>query len=203
MCGYVWICVDICFFYRKPYLLLHLCLKFFTFKVVCDHQDLFRKRQEEHQSQLQSCSGNSLFHVSHLAGHAPCCALLFLHYSLQLKSSWISDELHWAQGGIEHRVNKPCSDLHSLSWIPVINFLTKKPPHCVGQEKHLHKVCVQLWDNLLFSVSSKFWGRGYYDKTNIPMCKCKIPLKLNIHTKSQVLLGRGKGKCHFPPSQWG
>lgn len=57
----------------------------------------------------------SLFHVSHLVRHAPCCAFLFLHYSLQLKSGWISDELHWAQGGIEHRVNKPCPDLHSLS----------------------------------------------------------------------------------------
>lgn len=52
----IWICTDMYYFiYSKPYLLLHLSLKFFTFKVVCDHQDLFRERQEEHQSQLQSC----------------------------------------------------------------------------------------------------------------------------------------------------
>lgn len=59
-------------------------------------------------------------------------------------------------------------------------------------------MCVQLWDNFLFSVNGIFWGHSYYDKTNIPMCKCKIPLKLNIYTKSQVLLGRGKGEMSFP-----
>lgn len=32
------------------------------------------------------------------------------------------------------------------------------------------------------------------------MCKCKIPLKLHIYTKSQVLLAKGKGKCHFLPA---
>lgn len=136
-----WICYPHCclqitcmdmyrFLYRKLYLPLHLYLKFFVFTVVCNHQDLFRERQGGAWAPAAILCWNSLLHVSHLVGHAPCCAFLFLHYSLQLKSSWISDELHWAQGGIEHRVNKPCSDLHSLSWIPVINILTKK--HSVG-----------------------------------------------------------------------
>lgn len=55
-------CVDMhCFVYRKPYLPLYLCLKCFTFKVVCDHQELFREKQEEHQSQLQPCVGTASF----------------------------------------------------------------------------------------------------------------------------------------------
>lgn len=50
-----------CFVYRKPYLLLYLCLKCFTFKVVYNHQELFREKQEEHQSQLQPCVGTASF----------------------------------------------------------------------------------------------------------------------------------------------
>lgn len=142
------------FISSKPCFPLHPCPKFFPFKVVCDHQDLFRESQEEHQSQLQFCAGTAFFsHISHLVRPVPHYTFLLVHYSLQLKSSWISDEVCWAQGEIEHRVNKPCSDLHSLSWILVIIFFPKK--HCVGKEKHLHKMCMQLWDNL-FLVNGKF-----------------------------------------------
>lgn len=93
-------------------------------------------------------------HVFHTVRITPHYTSLLVHHSLQLKSGWISDGLSWAQGEIEYGANKPCSDSYSPSWIPVRSCFFF-PKHCVRWEKHLRKMWVQLWDNLLFLVNGK------------------------------------------------
>lgn len=142
MCGYVLLCLQEIVFTSPP------LLQFFHILSGVQPPGSIQRKAGVASAPAAILCWNSLFHVSHLVGHAPCCAFLFLHYSLQLKSSWISDELHWAHGGIEHRVNKPCSDLHSLSWIPVINILTKK--NTVQGKRNIFIKCVCSYETIFF-----------------------------------------------------